>query len=1377
MARNNISQRATVLLEVNGKQAEQNLKQMQAEAVRLKAALDKANDPKTAKRLRNEYERLTRQIERNSTALYGVKSALKNIDSATPKELSKAIRSLRRELDNIPPGTKVWKEHVRNLQVLQERLDAVRGQLRVQESLWTRFNSWLNNCQTAIVGATAALTGLVMAGKAAVDKFASMDQEMANVRKFTGMTADEVEALNEKFKKIDTRTSREDLNKLAQEAGRLGKTSQEDVLGFVRAADKINVALDDLGDGATLTLSKLTGIFGDEKRLGTEKALLSVGSVINELSQNCSASAPYLAEFASRMGGVGAQAKMTVQQIMGFAAVLDSNEQQVEASSTALAQVITRIYTDPAKYAKAAGMDVEKFARLVKTDMNSALIELLSTLNRAGGMDVLSPMFKDMGETGSRAISALSTLATHIDEVRSQQEVANIAFKEATSIDKEFEVQNTTVQASLDKAKKRVGELAVELGRKLQPVMRLCLSSTTIAIKVLSEIIDFLDKHIVALISLSATILAYRVAVNAATIAVKAHAVASAISQGATVAWTVAVNAAHVATALFSGNMRKLRSEFAMLSVALKSNPIGLAASIIVAAIGAITAVISHYVRKINDKIRADREAAEYQKKLIDVSGRANELMSDEATKLKILYETATSEAYAKEQRINAAKKLISMYPGQFKNMTAEEMMLGKAKAAYDNLTDSIIKNARARAAAELVYENEKELIKKKAERADVVQKRRDASNERDRIRAMNRATASRMGNTAESMTGALAMNAGGMQQSHVQISTGYYDDIVIETTKNANALTKEINALQKAKNTLIKEYRDDLAFQNARAAQTDSGTQLPSSSGPMPEGGSPSGSPSNSDRFEAEKAWREKEEALARIAYATGETDYLAHTRRMDEIAVQFFTKQLDHTDLDANERLKITAELREAERKLREDDFAKSESEENARHNEEMAGLKQDYIDGRISRKTYDMRLEEMEIEHQRRLVAIFEEGTDKKLAAEKRLQDLLAQQMEKRKTDTERLEKEIADARMKYFGLSQSEKDAKFAEEMDMLNLLYDQMKLAAGDNAAEMERIDKAYLDGKRQLEETYNQQSVESTGLSYKEAIAKSAEWLQGEGGQALSGALNVAVSGMSSIFSQLSSLVQAETEIQTAAIEKRYEAEVNAAQGNSYRVAKAEKKKEAEIAKVKNEANRKLFAMQVIQAVAQTAQNALAAFGSAAAVPVIGYILAPIAAAMAVAAGAIQIASIKKQQAAASAQGYAEGGFTRPGGKYEPAGVVHAGEWVASQKLVNSPVARPIIEALEYAQRHNVVGSLRSSDVSRSITAPAALTRIADNDGASLAMVESALRTAEVLSRLNDRLDRPFVTVNTVTGDAGTKQAQDEYLELMKNVTPKSKQK
>ena len=258
---------------------------------------------------------------------------------------------------------------------------------------------------------------------------------------------------------------------------------------------------------------------------------------------------------------------------------------------------------------------------------------------------------------------------------------------------------------------------------------------------------------------------------------------------------------------------------------------------------------------------------------------------------------------------------------------------------------------------------------------------------------------------------------------------------------------------------------------------------------------------------------------------------------------------------------------------------------------------------------------------------------------------------------------------------------------------------------------------------------------------------------------------------MSSIFSQLSTLVQSEMEIETAAIEKRYEREVSMAEGNKYKTKQLEKQKE--VAKVKDEANRKLFAMQVIQAVAQTATAALNAYSSAAAIPVVGYIIAPIAAAMAVAAGMMQVAAIKKQQQASLAQGYAEGGFTPKGRVDEVAGVVHAGEWVASQKLLASPVARPLIEALDYAQRTNTIGSLRQSDVSRTITAPAVLAQ--SSTPTVIIQANKALR--ETLAQLNQRLNEPFVTINTVTGDMGIKQAQDDYQRLMNNKSPKNMRK
>jgi L-fucose mutarotase/ribose pyranase (RbsD/FucU family) len=278
---------------------------------------------------------------------------------------------------------------------------------------------------------------------------------------------------------------------------------------------------------------------------------------------------------------------------------------------------------------------------------------------------------------------------------------------------------------------------------------------------------------------------------------------------------------------------------------------------------------------------------------------------------------------------------------------------------------------------------------------------------------------------------------------------------------------------------------------------------------------------------------------------------------------------------------------------------------------------------------------------------------------------------------------------------------------------------------------------------------------------------------------------------MSSIFQQLTSLIQAETDIQVSAIEKRYKQEISNAEGNKYQIKKLEKQKEKEIAKVKNEANKKMYTMQVMQAIAQTATSAINAYSSAAAVPVVGYILAPIAAGMAVAAGMLQVAAIKKQQQAAEAQGYAQGGFTRDGDSSDVAGVVHTGEWVASRKLLQSPVARPLIEALDYAQRTNTIGSLHSDDVSRTITAPGVYAQSGQptptvivqqpyvpDAQTEIAAGSSVIREyADIMRQLKDRLNEPFVTVNTVTGDTGIKQAQDEYEQLMRNKTPKSRRK
>lgn len=180
-----------------------------------------------------------------------------------------------------------------------------------------------------------------------------------------------------------------------------------------------------------MQLSKLTSIFGDEERLGTERSLLAVGSVINELSQNCTAGASYLAQFGQRLAGVGAQAGMTVPQVMAFGAVLDSQGQKVEMSATALSKLIMNLFKNTEKIASATGMDLEKFNAALKSSTNEGLLMLLNRLNELGDMSVLAPVFADMGENGARASAVISALAGNVDMLIWEQEEAAKAFEEA----------------------------------------------------------------------------------------------------------------------------------------------------------------------------------------------------------------------------------------------------------------------------------------------------------------------------------------------------------------------------------------------------------------------------------------------------------------------------------------------------------------------------------------------------------------------------------------------------------------------------------------------------------------------------------------------------------------------------------------------------------------------------------------------------------------------------------------------------------------------------------------------------------------------------------------------------------------------------------
>ena len=550
-----INEKATVEVQVNGQQARQELNQLREYATNLSAALNKAyeaGDKKQIQALSKELKYVNSQMKTLQRTSVDIDKVMKNLSTTGPKELRQTLKAINHELSSgrVKRGSEEWAKYAQAAREVNAELKKIKEETEgASSSLSDRVARTVDKWWAFYTVVTDVSDRIYSFATSKVQAFAQMDEAMSQVTKYTGMARDEVKGLNEDFKKMDTRTAREQLNALAGDAGRLGIQARDQVLDFVDAGDKINVALgEDLGEDAVKDIGKLAMMFGEDKTKGLRGAMLATGSAVNEVAQNCSAAEPFLVHFTARVAGAAHQAGIAQADILGFAASMDENMLREETSATAYQNILMKMYTKTEAFAEAAGIEVEKFANLLRTDANEALLQFAEGLSKRGGLAELAPIFGDLKTEGAGVASVLSVMAGKADEIRARQALANKAYQEGTSILKEFEVQNNTVQAGLDKAKKRANDLAVELGERLQPIMAEGLHLTSAATKIMISVLDFSMKHKTELIAIAAAYVLYNGAI-------KAHNAYLTISNGITKTATTLRIIHAAATANLAGNL------------------------------------------------------------------------------------------------------------------------------------------------------------------------------------------------------------------------------------------------------------------------------------------------------------------------------------------------------------------------------------------------------------------------------------------------------------------------------------------------------------------------------------------------------------------------------------------------------------------------------------------------------------------------------------------------------------------------------------------------------------------------------------------------------------------------------------------------------
>lgn len=571
MARTNTA-RAESIVTLNGKAAESALEALKTKAKEYRKEIDaasKAGDDTKVKKLTAELKSTESAMRSVRQQTFDYNSVLKNLNGSSIRDLEKTAKALKNEIKGLTPATKEFTEKSKQLDLVRGRLDQLNGRVRENQNWLSRAGNTFNKYFGLATAAIASITGMSLALRGASDKAAKMDDIYADVMKTTGLLRKEVVGLNEEFKKLNTRTSREELNQLARDAGKLGISGKEDILAFVTAANKINVALrEDLGEDAVLNIGKIAEIFKLTKELGIERAYMSIGSAINAIGQGSSAAEQYLVDFTKRVAGPGYQAGLTLQDILGYASALDQSGAQVEMSATAFQNFLMKMYSETATMAEIANMDLKSFSEMLSKDVNGAIIAVLKGLNSKGGFAQMVPLFKEMGGEGARFVSVLSSLGTNINLVTEAQKLSNVEFEKATSLENEYNIKNNTRQAQLDKAKKAFQDQVIILGEKLSPAFLKSTNAGTLFLKVIIATPAWVYKLIAAG---GAAILMYK-------------------SWNAVIAvWNTLVVASKAASLLLAAGMATLQGNLVRAAAAMKLFNTTISAS----AVGVIVTAIS----------------------------------------------------------------------------------------------------------------------------------------------------------------------------------------------------------------------------------------------------------------------------------------------------------------------------------------------------------------------------------------------------------------------------------------------------------------------------------------------------------------------------------------------------------------------------------------------------------------------------------------------------------------------------------------------------------------------------------------------------------------------------------------------------------------
>lgn len=411
-------------------------------------------DSKGAQVLKKRIEELKGAINGTRLSQEQFDRVMANPRKASVEDLKKAYAMLQQQMQRTArDGSGAYQRMEADARKLKAEIDSTTISVQKQDS-W--FRNAIRNIG-AYMGVFAAFNLIKQKITEVITLNMKFSDQLVDIRKVSNMAIQDVNTLARQLAKIDTRSSVQELNKLAYAGAKLGmgKYGVAGLEGFVNAANQVNVALkEDLGDDALVSLSKMTEVMGLIPKYGVEKSMLATGSAMFKLSSTSTSTAADIVEFSKRLTGMARTAGITTDQLLALGSASSSMMLMPEVSSTAFNKVFTAIQRNPKAIENSLGIEKGTIATMLEAgDAMQAIVLILEKMKEKGNMSALSGVFKDLGsDSGARLTNVMVTMAKNVDMLKEHLKTSKTAFEEASAVTKEYNMQQETAAGIMERA-------------------------------------------------------------------------------------------------------------------------------------------------------------------------------------------------------------------------------------------------------------------------------------------------------------------------------------------------------------------------------------------------------------------------------------------------------------------------------------------------------------------------------------------------------------------------------------------------------------------------------------------------------------------------------------------------------------------------------------------------------------------------------------------------------------------------------------------------------------------------------------------------------------------------------------------------------------